>query len=81
MPEGQLRQLAREPYEYSESPRADEPEWDGLINFAKRRVCYILLLLFKIISIFRTKIRISGEFRRTRSEILSKFCHNCLSNS
>lgn len=38
MPETQLRQLAREPYEYSESPRADEPEWDQLLKFAKRKV-------------------------------------------
>lgn len=38
MPEIQLRQLAREPYEYSESPRADEPEWDQLVKFAMRKV-------------------------------------------
>lgn len=38
MPETQLRQLTREPYEYSESPRADEPEWDQLVKFGMRKV-------------------------------------------
>nr|CAI5866638.1 unnamed protein product [Callosobruchus analis] len=38
MPENQLRQLVQEPYEFSESPRADESEWDQLIKFAKRKV-------------------------------------------
>ncbi|CAG9860657.1 unnamed protein product [Phyllotreta striolata] len=38
MPETQLRQLSQEQYEYSESPRADEPEWDQLIKFAKRKL-------------------------------------------
>ncbi|KAK5644809.1 hypothetical protein RI129_006109 [Pyrocoelia pectoralis] len=38
MPETQLRQLAREHYEYSELPRGDEPEWDQLVKFAMRRV-------------------------------------------
>ncbi|KAJ8928848.1 hypothetical protein NQ314_018533 [Rhamnusium bicolor] len=38
LPESQLRQAAQEPYEYSESPRADEPEWDQLVKFAMRKV-------------------------------------------
>ncbi|XP_028132593.2 uncharacterized protein LOC114328049 [Diabrotica virgifera virgifera] len=38
MPETQLRQLSQEPYEYSESPRADEPEWDQLLKFGKRKL-------------------------------------------
>ncbi|XP_017781602.1 PREDICTED: uncharacterized protein LOC108566303 [Nicrophorus vespilloides] len=38
MPETQLRQLVHENYEYSESPRSDEPEWDQLVKFALRKV-------------------------------------------
>lgn len=38
MPETQLRQIAREPYEYSEIPRSNEPEWDQLVKFALRKV-------------------------------------------
>ncbi|CAG9817472.1 unnamed protein product [Phaedon cochleariae] len=38
LPETQLRQLAQEPYEYSESPRSNEPEWDQLLKFAKRKL-------------------------------------------
>ncbi|XP_056635193.1 uncharacterized protein LOC130444168 [Diorhabda sublineata] len=38
IPESQLRQLSREPYEYSESPRANEPEWDQLVKFVKRKL-------------------------------------------
>lgn len=38
MPEVQLRQLSREPYEFSQEPRADEPEWDQLVKFALRKV-------------------------------------------
>ncbi|KAG5875189.1 hypothetical protein JTB14_006848 [Gonioctena quinquepunctata] len=38
MPEGQLRQLAQESYEYSESPRSDDTDWDQLLKFAKRKV-------------------------------------------
>lgn len=45
MPETQLRQLAHEPYEYSEVPRADEPEWDQLVKFASRKVYLIYFIL------------------------------------
>ncbi|KRT84297.1 hypothetical protein AMK59_1440, partial [Oryctes borbonicus] len=38
MPEAQLRQLVREPFEYSQTPRSDEPEWDQLVKFATRKV-------------------------------------------
>lgn len=38
MPTSQLRQLAHEPFEYSESPRSNEPEWDQLVKFAMRKV-------------------------------------------
>ncbi|XP_063919305.1 uncharacterized protein LOC135134537 [Zophobas morio] len=38
MPERQLRQLAHEHYEYSSSPRADEPEWDQLVKFGLRKI-------------------------------------------
>ncbi|XP_023023997.2 DUF1676 domain-containing protein Osi2 [Leptinotarsa decemlineata] len=38
MPETQLRQLVQEPYEYSESPRSSDSEWDQLLKFAKRKV-------------------------------------------
>ncbi|KAF5290237.1 hypothetical protein FQA39_LY14791 [Lamprigera yunnana] len=38
LPETQLRQLASERFEYSESPRSGEPEWDQLVKFVMRRV-------------------------------------------
>ncbi|XP_018333769.1 uncharacterized protein LOC108742907 [Agrilus planipennis] len=38
MPESQLRSVAREPYEFSEAPRSDEPEWDQLVKFVLRKV-------------------------------------------
>ncbi|XP_018564527.1 uncharacterized protein LOC108905936 [Anoplophora glabripennis] len=38
LPESQLRHLAQESFEYSEAPRADEPEWDQLVKFASRRI-------------------------------------------
>ncbi|KAF5296742.1 hypothetical protein FQR65_LT10178 [Abscondita terminalis] len=38
MPETQLRQLSSERFEYSDVPRADEPEWDQLVKFTMRRV-------------------------------------------
>ncbi|KAJ8969035.1 hypothetical protein NQ317_018054, partial [Molorchus minor] len=38
LPETQLRHLAEEPFEFSSSPRSDEPEWDQLIKFAMRKV-------------------------------------------
>lgn len=47
MPHNQLRQLAQEPYEYSESPRADEDEWDQLVKFAMRKVIILTRLLIK----------------------------------
>lgn len=47
MPQNQLRQLAQEPYEYSESPRADEDEWDQLVKFAMRKVIILTRLLIK----------------------------------
>lgn len=49
MPEAQLRQLVQEPYEYSTTPRADEPEWDQLVKFALRKVkCYLKLKFLNI---------------------------------
>nr|CAD7264754.1 unnamed protein product [Timema shepardi] len=38
MPEAQLRQLHQEPYEFSTSSRADEPEWDQFVKFMLRKV-------------------------------------------
>nr|CAD7452191.1 unnamed protein product [Timema tahoe]CAD7587962.1 unnamed protein product [Timema genevievae] len=38
MPETQLRQLHQEPYEFSTSSRADEPEWDQFVKFMLRKV-------------------------------------------
>ncbi|CAH0555732.1 unnamed protein product [Brassicogethes aeneus] len=38
MPVNQLREIAQEPYEFSQSPRSDEPEWDQLVKFALRKV-------------------------------------------
>lgn len=38
MPDTQLRHLAQEPYEYSQAPRSDEPEWDQLVKFGMRKV-------------------------------------------
>ncbi|RZB40704.1 uncharacterized protein BDFB_005606, partial [Asbolus verrucosus] len=38
MPRSQLRQLAHEPFEYSSTPRADEPEWDQLVKFGMRKI-------------------------------------------
>lgn len=40
MPQTQLRQLADEPFEYSETPRSNEPEWDQLVKFAMRKVLW-----------------------------------------
>ncbi|KAJ8952313.1 hypothetical protein NQ318_017206 [Aromia moschata] len=38
LPESHLRHLAQEPYEYAESARADEPEWDQLVKFGMRKI-------------------------------------------
>ncbi|XP_022918506.1 uncharacterized protein [Onthophagus taurus] len=38
MPETQLRSLAQEPYQFTQAPRADEPEWDQLVKFVMRKV-------------------------------------------
>ncbi|KAJ8910870.1 hypothetical protein NQ315_000500 [Exocentrus adspersus] len=38
MPQNQLRHLEQETYEYSDAPRADEPEWDQLVKFASRKI-------------------------------------------
>lgn len=45
MPETQLRQLAHEPFEYSQTPRADEDEWDQLVKFAMRKVSVVELFI------------------------------------
>ncbi|XP_065174042.1 uncharacterized protein Osi2 [Atheta coriaria] len=38
MPDNQLRAIEREPFEFSQMPRADEPEWDQLVKFVMRKV-------------------------------------------
>ncbi|PSN43148.1 hypothetical protein C0J52_17077 [Blattella germanica] len=38
MPAHHLKQLKQETFEFSTSPRADEPEWDRFVKFLKRRV-------------------------------------------
>ncbi|KAK9692753.1 Protein of unknown function (DUF1676) [Popillia japonica] len=38
MPDTQLRHLAQEPYEYSDTPRSEEPEWDQLVKFGMRKI-------------------------------------------
>ncbi|KAL3268017.1 hypothetical protein HHI36_007150 [Cryptolaemus montrouzieri] len=38
MPSSQLRQLADEPFEFSEAPRSEDSEWDQLVKFASRKV-------------------------------------------
>lgn len=40
LPHTHLRQVAKEPYEYSSAPRADEPEWDQLVKFVQRKVIF-----------------------------------------
>lgn len=38
MPVAQLRQLGQEPFEFSSTPRAEEPEWDQFVKFLLRKV-------------------------------------------
>ncbi|KAJ9577066.1 hypothetical protein L9F63_006346 [Diploptera punctata] len=38
MPKHHLRQLNKEPFEFSSTPRADEPEWDQFVKFLMRKV-------------------------------------------
>lgn len=38
MPDVQLRRLVQEPYEFSSTPRTDEPEWDQFVQFLLRKV-------------------------------------------
>ena len=38
MPKAHLRQLNQEPFEYSSTPRAEEPEWDQFVKFLMRKV-------------------------------------------
>jgi hypothetical protein len=38
MPAAELRQLRKEPFEFSSLPRAEEPEWDQFLKFLLRKV-------------------------------------------
>ena len=38
MPAAQMRQLRQEPFEFSSTPRAEEPEWDQFVKFLMRKV-------------------------------------------
>lgn len=38
MPEEHVRSVYREPYEFSSTTRADEPEWDQFVKFLTRKV-------------------------------------------
>lgn len=38
MPAAQLRKLREEPFEFSSTPRAEEPEWDQFVKFLLRKV-------------------------------------------
>lgn len=38
MPASQLRKLHQEPFEFSSTPRSEEPEWDQFVKFLLRKV-------------------------------------------